>query len=257
MSTPVRTVDRVASTIGFAAVAAGIGVLLVVAYQIYGTDWINARTQQNLSKSLQNSWEAPEDREPAVAPGQPMARIYIPRFGNGWQATVVEGDDQTALARGPGHYPGTPLPGQPGNVAIAGHRVGRGAPFDQAGELQSCDAIVLEVRDTWFVYRVLPMADEVVSWTEGAGRRPECAGVAPLAGGYADTVGREIVLPSDIGVVAEVPDHPGLIPADPLPLLTLTTCNPRFSARQRMIIHAVLVRQQAKSKGTPIELNGT
>jgi len=71
-----------------------------------------------------------------------LAYWHHPRFSSGtthgswagpqplWQALydagtdviVVEGTGRSALRAGAGHYPGTPLPGQPGNVAIAGHR---------------------------------------------------------------------------------------------------------------------------------------
>ena len=42
---------------------------------------------------------------------------------------VVQGTDAGDLRKGPGHYPATPLPGERGTVAIAGHRTTYGAPF--------------------------------------------------------------------------------------------------------------------------------
>ncbi len=61
----------------------------------------------------------------------------------------------------------------------------------------------------------------------------------------------EIVAPSNVGVIAAVPDHPkaAIAATDELALLTLTACNPKFSARQRMIVHATLVRTMPKDGG--------
>ncbi len=151
------------------------------------------------------------------------------------------------------------MPGEPGNFSVGGHRVGKGSPFNHLDLLQSCDALVVETRDTWFVYRVLPMRDEVAGWELGKGTDPRCSEVAPLPGVYAEVVGQEIVLPSQREVIAPVPGHPGMT----LPhgrqraLITLTTCHPKFSARQRLIIHGVLVAQYPKSAGaSPAELSG-
>jgi sortase A len=66
--------------------------------------------------------------------------------------------------------------------------------------------------------------------------------------------GREVVLPTDRTVIAAVPGRPTAPPQ--VALLTLTTCNPRFSARERMIVHAVLVRAQPRAAGVPAELGG-
>src|SRR6185312_11348388 len=100
----------------------------------------------------QPSGPTPQDPTADAAPagtagryGSPLARLHVP-----WRErpyTVLEGAGQDVLARGPGHYPGTALPGEVGNVALAGHRVGHGAPFDPAGTLVSCDAVVVETRD--------------------------------------------------------------------------------------------------------------
>jgi len=67
------------------------------------------------------------------------------------------------------------LPGEQGNFAVAGHRVSKGSPFNDLGLLNSCDAVVVETQDDWFVYRVLPMAEQESTWA--ATPRPHCAGV--------------------------------------------------------------------------------
>ena len=96
------------------------------------------------------------------------------------------------------------------------------------------------------------MAEERVAWN-GSTDRPECDGVAPLSGDYADTVGREIVTPDRTDVLAAVPHRPDLDPpgAHRAHLLTLTTCHPRFSARQRMVVHAIQVGEYDKRGQAP------
>lgn len=77
--------------------------------------------------------------------------------GQGHQFAVVEGVQEHELRTGPGHYPVTQLPGQDGNFAVASHRVGKGAPFNDLGALEACDAVVVETKQEWVTYRVLPM----------------------------------------------------------------------------------------------------
>lgn len=173
----------------------------------------------------------------------------MPSFGSDYHFTVLEGTRAATLEAGPGHYAGTALPGEPGNFGVAGHRVGRGAPFNDLDQLRSCEAVVVETASSWFVYRVLPLAGETPVGV------PACtASSTPVtvpAGIYGGLVGRETVEPSDGGVIAPVPNHPdaAITPPDLRALLTLTTCTPKFSASQRMIIHATLVRTMAKSGG--------
>ena len=66
----------------------------------------------------------------------------------------MEGTGTADLRRGPGHYPDTPLPGQRGTVAIAGHRTTYGAPFHDVDDLRRGDAIVLSMPYGRFTYRV-------------------------------------------------------------------------------------------------------
>ena len=80
----------------------------------------------------------------AVPVGDAMAVLRIPRLGEDWRWVVVEGTDPAQLAVGPGHYPGTALPGERGNVGIAGHRLGHGSPFLHFDDLRVGDEVVLE-----------------------------------------------------------------------------------------------------------------
>ena len=84
--------------------------------------------------------------------GRALGRISMPSLGSSY--VVVQGTDGSSLRRGPGHYPGTPLPGQPGTVAIAGHRTTYLAPFRDIDELHPGDQVVLEMPYGRFVYSV-------------------------------------------------------------------------------------------------------
>ena len=84
--------------------------------------------------------------------GDSIARIEIPAIGV--SEYVVEGTDVDSLRKGPGHYPDTPLPGEPGTSAIAGHRTTYGAPFRHIDELKPNQRITIDMPDGRFIYRV-------------------------------------------------------------------------------------------------------
>ncbi len=228
----------------------GLVVLLFVFYAVYVTDWLSADKQHDATAALDDQWHNPRGRVDRPIEGEGIAKMYVPSFGPDFVFTVLQGTGEDTLAVGPGHYVDTAMPGQPGNFAVAGHRVGKGSPFNELDLLTSCDAIVVETVDQWFVYRVLPLQGETDDWAASRGAAPNCAGVGPLPGPYSDVAGKQIVLPSQDEVIAPVPGKPGLVPpADQPELITLTTCHPPFSARERLIVHGVLVAHYPKVPG--------
>ncbi len=138
--------------------------------------------------------------------GQALAVLEIPAIGV--SKTIVEGTTRDALRSGPGHYATTPLPGRPGNAAVAGHRTTHGAPFFDIDLLQPGDEIQVETLEGRFTYVVEAQDD-------GAGGQ----------------IGHMIVDPEDVGVIADQGDD----------RITLTACHPKYSARQRIIVTATLV----------------
>src|SRR3954468_13020000 len=84
--------------------------------------------------------------------GDPLGKIAIPRIG--LDAVFVQGTGSSDLRKGPGHYPATPLPGEHGTVAIAGHRTTYGAPFHDIDKLKPGDEIELTMPYGRFSYRV-------------------------------------------------------------------------------------------------------
>ena len=87
-----------------------------------------------------------------IRTGDAVGRILIPTIGAGY--TVVQGTDELSLEKGPGHYPGTSLPGLGRTVAIAGHRTTYLAPFRRINELHPGARIVVRMSYGRFVYRV-------------------------------------------------------------------------------------------------------
>ncbi|SET47789.1 class E sortase [Geodermatophilus poikilotrophus] len=191
----------------------GYVLLLFVGYELWVTDLLSNARQDELTAELREEWAAPAAVPAELQGGEAFAMLHIPRLGADYARAVVEGTGTEELEQGPGHYRGTAMPGEQGNFAVAGHRVGRGSPFLEIDELRAGDPVVVETADSWFVYRVLEPAD-----------------VVP---------GQQVVPPSDVSVIAPTPNGP----PDGAPsgaYLTLTTCHPEYSARERLIVHAVL-----------------
>ena len=181
--------------IGRTFIASGVIILLFVAYQLWGTGLSEARAQDRLRADFLDAIESAGNttttsatsstttvpgattaptttaRPPLQAPtGEAVAIIRIPKIDV--EKTVIEGVSVGALKKGPGHYPTTPLPGQPGNAAIAGHRTTYGAPFYRLDELVAGDRIEVKTKQGEFVYRVTetrvvdPTQNEVLAASE-------------------------------------------------------------------------------------------
>lgn len=236
-----------------------IGVLFIV-YEVYWTDLTSDRKQRTATEQLDQLWSEPDRARTATeAAFGPVgfAKLHIPSFGSDFQLTVVQGTSDAELEVGPGHYEGTAQPGERGNFALAGHRVGKGSPFNDIDLLKTCDAVVVETRTHWFTYRVLPSASEALDWATS--RKPDkCSAdpvtVTPLPAPYQRAVGQQVVDPTAIGVIAPVPMNADYAepPQDGVALLTLTTCTPRFSATHRLVVQAVLVNTAEKDALNPV-----
>jgi sortase A len=219
----------------------GALLLLFCVYQVEVTDLVTAEAQEQLGEDLRRSWAAPvaDTPAPGTAPAPPptaepappappvelgsgLAVLRIPRLGDGNDEppVVVEGVRVADLRSGPGHMPGTALPGELGNLVVSGHRTTYGAPFARLDELQPGDAVVVETRDAWFTYTV---------------------------------TGSRIVRPSAVEVTWPVPGEAGATPTRRL--MTLTTCHPRYSARQRLVVSAELSATGAKTGPPPAALS--
>ena len=177
---------------GFSIITAVVAIGML-AYPLY-TNYMQDRLQSKLAIQL-HSAESKAAYESGHTPeGDALTRLVIPALQV--DTVVVEGTGASALRAGAGHYPNTPLPGEDGNVAIAGHRTTYGKPFANLDRLHVGEEIVLETPIGRHVYKIT--------------REPF------------------VVSNTDFTVIAQTPGK----------TLTLTTCHPKGSARQRLIIRA-------------------
>ncbi len=185
---------RILLVAGRVLIATGVMLLGFVAYQLWGTGLETARSQRALterfneqldetselaetSPTMPETTMPPEDEPPGVIQelgpieiGDPIAILQIPRLGVGDALVAGVGVDE--LKTGPGHFPETPIPGQFGRAAIAGHRTSYGQPFRYIDRLAPGDEIITTTLAGRFVYRVIeteivdPTAYEVIETTD-------------------------------------------------------------------------------------------
>src|SRR5689334_4294754 len=149
----------IVSAVGRVFMAAGTLMLLFVAYELWGTGISEAKSQHKLksefahTRAVTTPDEAHSLNPPAMPTGSAVAIIKIPKIGV--EKTVVQGVGVEDLKKGPGHYPNTPMPGQTGNAAIAGHRTTYGAPFYNLDQLKPSDPILVTTVQGSFRYEVM------------------------------------------------------------------------------------------------------
>jgi sortase A len=194
----------------------GISVLSVVlflagitmfAYPV-GTDIYSRYRQDHLRSQFDDSDTQQAYLEHRIKIGDGLTILRIKKLGI--TRLVVQGTTPAALRAGVGHYVNTPLPGETGNVGIAGHRTTFGRPFNRLDEMKPGDTVTLETPFAIYTYKAVP-----------------------AFGGHSNPW---VVTPNDFSVVSQGTGH----------LLTLTTCNPKGSARQRLVMRFTLVGSQLK-----------
>jgi sortase A len=218
------------SGLGQLLITAGVILLMFVGYELWFTGIYTHQQQQVAARDITKEFAAAQGQAPAtaaapggatkaepykkapngdviypkVASGSAETVLYVPRLGKNYHYVVVEGVGREDLKKGPGHYPGTPLPGQLGNVVVSGHRTTYLAPFNRFDELKPGDPVIFEMADGWYTYKV---------------------------------VSTEIVQPTATWVI----DNPY---PDKRPVgrsFTFTTCNPKYSAKQRLVVYGSFV----------------
>lgn len=215
---------RVVRGVGWLLVVSGAVVLLYVVYLLWFTGFETERAQRD----LEQSWAltvpdtpvagavdvAVEDEE--IELGDAVAALWFERDGvpivSDDPLFVVSGATLELLRSGPGHYPLSDRPGGAGNLAIAGHRTTYGAPFWSVDQLTEGDTIhVVDRQGREWIY------------------------------GYRE---QRVVAPNAVWVVGEDPLGSGA------PTITLTTCHPRGSAAQRLIVWGELLGEPIASTAT-------
>jgi len=146
--------------------------------------------------------------------------MYIPRFGANYTRPIVQGTTSDVLdTLGLGHYGTTAMPGAVGNFAVAGHRQTHGAVLDNIHTLVPGDKIYVQTKDGYYTYVFR---------------------------------NNQIVMPSRTDVLEPVPTLPGVAPTERY--LTMTSCNPRFGAEERIIAYALLDSWRPASAGPPADI---
>ena len=160
---PVRVVLRfVASVMMVSGILLISDAVITLGWQEPVSAYFSERQQVELEKALIHPPDRVVEKKPLR--GDAIGKILIPSIGV--SEYVVEGTDADNLRKGPGHYPATPLPGQHGTSAIAGHRTTYGAPFRHLNEVHKRDRIILEMPYGTFVYRVerTQVVDDSALW---------------------------------------------------------------------------------------------
>lgn len=232
----------VTGVIGELLITAGIVVMLFLGWYLWLNDAVVSSGQQvaaeEVQQELQDRWERGEGTaERPVDPGEPVVSaqptregevfgaLIVPRFGADWKRSIASGVDvETVLNSftvGVGHYIDTQMPGEMGNFALAGHRRTYGSAFGDIDQLRLGDKIYVETVDGWYQYTFR---------------------------------GLEYVWPTGVEVLEPVPSAPGVAPTDRV--LTLTSCNPRWSTAERIIAYAVYETWYPRADGPPPEISG-
>ena len=201
--------------VGVALLLAGVALLGFLVWPFLSTERSGDRAAAAMRDQLRQSWSRDGVRPLRVKQGKPFALLRIARLGRTWEEPIIEGVDEEALAAGVGHYPGTQLPGQIGNFAIAAHRVTHGSPFRELLTMKPGDRVIVETRDALYTYVIdTPASDLTVSRT-------------------------------DTSVLDPVPQHPKRAATEPL--ITLTTCRDFFRSDRRSVSFGHLVKLTPKS----------
>jgi sortase A len=202
--------------VGKSLISAGVLLLLFVAYQLWGTGLAESQAQEKLKAQFVTTTSidaAPDIPTTTVAPvvpkkGDVIAQIIIDSIDV--EKFVIAGVGYKELEKGPGLFTGSPLPGQLGNVALAGHRTTYGAPFGRLNEVSRGDRIVMKTSQATFTY--------IVS-------------AAP-----------KIVKATDVDVIRTVDPSRAT--------LTLVTCHPKWTSEKRLTVTAELEPTVVPQKAT-------
>ena len=211
---------------------AGVVVLLFIAWQNVFNSWVLNGQQNGAASQLGKQWlenaapapsgspsasgggqasvgpdaDIPVESEPANA--QPIAVIYVPRFGTDWKRTIREGtglDVLNSAQAGVGHYAKTGMPGAVGNFAVAAHDTGYGSTFLHMQNLRLGDKVYVQTKDGFYTYAFRNY---------------------------------QYVQPNETAVLDPVPRQDGSQASDRI--LTMTTCNPPYHTVERLISYSVL-----------------
>lgn len=234
----------VVGVIGELLITAGVIALLYVVWQLWVGDLIYGAERNATGHELSEIWAqeyqpsatplpTPTD-EPGADPvtakpivldepgdGEEFGVMHIPRFGSDYAVPMAGGvtRERTLDPIGIGHYPGTSMPGDVGNFAVAAHRTTWGKPFNRIADLHVGDAIVIETEGGWYTYRFRTL---------------------------------QYVTPDSVDVLLPVPQQLD-VPAGTR-YMTMTSCSPMYSMSERIVGYSVFESFTPRSAGPPASL---
>lgn len=225
--------NRILGVFGEILITLGIFLMLYVAWELWWTNIDSAQAQKQVTNELVQNLgdvhipEEIEERDYGPAPvteiedGETFGIMYFPSFGrNGTHHPVTNGVGPEVINRvGIGQYPQTQQPGELGNFAVAAHRQTHGQVFWDIDKLGEGDKVYLQTKEGYYTY----------TWRE-----------------------TEIVLPSAGEVLLPVPHEFGSEPTTSI--LTMTSCHPPFSTRERIIAYSELTNWRPLDAGPPAEI---
>lgn len=212
----------------------GVIMLCFVGWKYWLNDIIVGRHQNEASSHLSQELAQNAGGQQVDAHGVPLGEVpmlnaqrfailYVPEFGVDYMRPIAQGTDYSAvLSDNIGHYPDSAMPGEPGNFAIAGHRLAYGAPMQRIHELKLGDEIIVETSAGWYTYE----------FRSG-----------------------EYLSPSTIDAVAPVPHHPEEKPEESI--ITLQSCNPYWSTAERIMAYGTLKSFTPRAEGPPASIKPT
>lgn len=246
------------SVIGVAGellITAGVLVLLYIGWQVWLNDIILGNQYASQARSLSQKWDKEADKSPSPTPtsdptsepggpagtttdvpvgtaptttAQVFAALIIPRFNTpadpAFYRPIAQGVSNTQVLqkKGIGHYPTTGMPGAVGNFAIASHRTAYGGALHNVPDLRLGDHIYVETQDGWYQYAFRNL---------------------------------QYMPPTEVQVLDPVPEQVGVTADDRI--ITMTTCNPLLSTKERMAAYGVFEKFYPRSGGAPAEIAAT
>lgn len=204
--------------VGELMITGGVLIALFVVYSLWWTNVIANQEARRDSNAIRDQWEASEDDGddataiPEFDPEDGIGFLHAPTM-TGSEILVKEGVDLDTLNGGVAGYYDDPVEAAmpwegEGNFSVAAHRDGHGAKFHNIHHIEEGDPLVFESRNNWYVYRVYAILPETSKY--------------------------------NTGVLAEVPEESGR--TEPGSYITLTTCTPVFTSRDRYVVWGELER---------------
>ncbi|KRV47340.1 hypothetical protein AQ490_07705 [Wenjunlia vitaminophila] len=210
-------VAAVVGVLGELLITVGLVLALFVVYSLWWTNVVANREAARKSEKVREHWAQEAEEAPGRSwdPRDGVGFLHLPALGKGYEVLIVKGTGTEELNKGVAGYYTEPVRAampwaKRGNFSLAAHRDGHGAKFHKLDKLDKGDVVVVETKDTWYVYRVFNTLPETSKYNVGA--------LEPIPKGSGKKrAGRYI---------------------------TLTTCTPVYTSRHRLIVWGEMVRTQ-------------